>query len=97
MFCDLNCPDDFLDYPIYYSSGRNGWAVEDLAHERKDIQCILRGIVDKVPQPKISNEKSFSMLITQTQPNTFHGKLVLGKINSGEAVIGKEVKVYNQD
>ena len=29
------------------------------------------------------------MLVTQTQPNTFHGKLVLGKINSGEAVIGK--------
>ena len=97
MFCDLNCPDSFLDYPIYYSSGRNGWAVEDLDHERKDIECILRGIVEKVPQPKISNEKSFSMLITQTQPNTFHGKLVLGKINSGQAVIGKDIKVYNQE
>lgn len=31
MFCDLDCPDSFLDYPIYYSSGRNGWAVEELS------------------------------------------------------------------
>jgi len=37
------------------------------------------------------------MLVTQTQPNNFHGKLVLGKINSGEAVIGKEIRVYSQD
>jgi len=37
------------------------------------------------------------MLITQTQPNTFHGKMVLGKINSGEIEIGKDLKVYNQE
>ena len=37
------------------------------------------------------------MLVTQTQPNNFHGKLVLGKINSGEAVIGKDIKAYSQD
>lgn len=37
------------------------------------------------------------MLITQTQPNNFHGKLLLGKVNSGELEIGKDIKVYNQD
>jgi GTP-binding protein len=89
MFCDLNCPDHFLDYPLYYSSGRNGWAVEHLNDEKKSIECILKGIVKHVPQPKISSEKAFSMLVTQTQPNTYHGKLVLGKISSGEAVLGK--------
>ena len=97
MFCDLNCPDDYLDYPLYYSSGRNGWAVQNLSDEKTTIECILKGIVDHVPLPKVSEEKAFSMLITQTQPNNFHGKLVLGKINSGEAVIGKDVRTYNQD
>jgi predicted membrane GTPase involved in stress response len=37
------------------------------------------------------------MLITQTQPNSFHGKMVLGQISSGEIQIGKEMKVYNQE
>lgn len=27
MFCDLNCPDHFMDYPVFYASGKNGWAV----------------------------------------------------------------------
>lgn len=96
MFCDLSCPDHFLDYPIYYASGKSGWAVDNLKDEKKDISCILNGIIKHVPQPKISAEKSFSMLVTQTQPNSFYGKMALGKINSGELVIGKDVKVYNQ-
>jgi GTP-binding protein len=55
MFCDLNCPDNFLDYPIYYCSGKNGWAVENLKDQKKNIECILKGIIKHVPQPKISN------------------------------------------
>jgi len=26
-FCDLNCPDELLEYPLYYASGKNSWAV----------------------------------------------------------------------
>lgn len=37
------------------------------------------------------------MLVTQTQPNSFYGKMVLGRINSGEIAVGKELKVYDQD
>lgn len=78
-----------MDYPLYFCSGRNGWAVEKMTDEKKNIECILSGIVNHVPPPKISPEKSFSMLVSQTQPNNFHGKLLLGKVNSGEIEIGK--------
>lgn len=54
MFCDLSCPDIFLDYPLFYSSGKNGWAVEKLDDERRDISCILDGIIKHVPHPKVS-------------------------------------------
>lgn len=57
--------------------------MKDLADPKDNIECILDGILEHVPQPKVSPETSFSMLVTQTQPNSFHGKMVLGKINSG--------------
>lgn len=97
MFCDLNCPDNFIDYPIFYASGKNGWAVQNLKDEKKDVRCILDGIIKHVPQPKVCPEKSFSMLVTQTQPNSFYGKMVLGRINSGEIEVGKDLKAYDQD
>jgi GTP-binding protein len=37
------------------------------------------------------------MLVTQTQPNSFYGKMVLGRINSGQLSIGKELRVYDQE
>jgi len=37
------------------------------------------------------------MLVTQTQPNSFYGKMLLGRINSGELIMGKELKAYDQD
>ena len=97
MFCDLECEDHFLDYPIYYASGKNGWAVEDLKHERVSIECVLKGIIKNIPKPVISPQKSFYMLVTQTAPNSYFGRMLLGRINSGIVEIGKDFKTYDQD
>lgn len=54
MFCDLNCPDQFMDYPVFFASGKNGWAVENLNDKKENIECILKGIIKHVPQPKVN-------------------------------------------
>lgn len=72
-----------LEYPLFYASGKNQWAVKDLKDEKKNISCILKGIVDYIPEPKVKQEKKFSMLVTQTHPNAYFGKMMLGRINSG--------------
>lgn len=97
LFCDLNCPDHLLEYPLFYASGKNQWAVKDLNDEKKSIECILKGIVDNVPEPKVRPEKKFSMLVTQTHPNSYFGKMMLGRINSGELAIGQQLFTYDQD
>lgn len=57
----------------------------------------MKGIIDNIPQPKVRNEKQFSMLVTQTHPNSYFGKMMLGRINSGELTIGKQLLTYDQD
>jgi predicted membrane GTPase involved in stress response len=37
----------------------------------------------------MSHEKAFSMLVTQTQPNSFFGRMILGRVNSGVVEINK--------
>lgn len=41
--------------------------------------------------------KQFSMLVTQTEPNSYFGKMILGRINSGSIEIGKKLFSYDQD
>ena len=37
------------------------------------------------------------MLVTQTQPNSYYGRMLLGRINSGSIEVGKDLKTYDQD
>ena len=37
------------------------------------------------------------MLVTQTHPNPYFGKMMLGRINSGELSIGQTLTTYDQD
>jgi len=48
LFCSLDAPDESLDYPTYYASAKNGWAVDnidDIKNDNKSMQCILEGII----------------------------------------------------
>jgi GTP-binding protein len=52
LFCNLDAPDESLEYPIYYASAKNGWAVDDIKDinkENKDMKCILDGIIQYIP------------------------------------------------
>ena len=37
------------------------------------------------------------MLVTQTHPNSYFGKMMLGRINSGELKLGQQLFTFNQD
>lgn len=55
--------EDLLDYPVYYASGREGWAVSNIADitstNKNGVSCILDSIVDYVPCPKQKIEGDF--------------------------------------
>lgn len=68
-----------------------------MKHERVSIECVLKGIISNIPRPIISNENAFSMLVTQTSPNSYFGRMLLGRINSGIVELGKDLKTYDQD
>jgi GTP-binding protein len=97
LFCDLNCPDELLSYPIYYASGKHGWAVKNMEDEKTNVNCILDCILNDIPAPKVSAASEFSLLVSQTEPNSFFGKMCLGRINSGNLEIGKKLNSYDQE
>jgi GTP-binding protein len=45
----LEVSDEILDYPVFYASAKNGWAVTDMNDEKVDMKCILEGIIKQIP------------------------------------------------
>lgn len=96
LFVSLNANDEQLDFPVLYASGRNGWAVRDLADEHKDLTPLFETIVSYVSEPVCEPDKPFRMLATTLESDKFVGRILTGKIQSGSVKVNDPVKVINE-
>ncbi|MDR0632776.1 MAG: translational GTPase TypA [Holosporales bacterium] len=98
LFVALEASDKQLDFPVLYASGRNGWAVDELTDERKDLSPLFDRILQHVPEA-IAEEKNklpFSMLVTTREYDPYLGRVLTGRIASGELSTNAFVQAVNQ-
>jgi len=101
LFLALEANDYQLDFHHLYASGRNGWAVNELEDERKDLSPLFKRIVEDVPSPKpmalAGDEHPFKMLVTTLEADNFLGRILTGRIESGAMTVNRVIKVLNND
>ncbi len=97
LFVRLNAPDNILDFPIVYASGRDGWAVDNLDDERKDMMPLCEKIVQCIPAPKGSPEGPLQVLISTLDYSPYLGRIGIGKITSGNININEAAVVVMRD
>ena len=101
LFLALEANDSQLDFHHLYASGRNGWAVNELEDERKDLSPLFKRIVEDVPPPKpralATEDHPFKMLVTTLEADNFLGRILTGRIESGVITTGRNIKVLNRE
>ncbi|MBY0281988.1 MAG: translational GTPase TypA [Alphaproteobacteria bacterium] len=97
LFMALDANDQQLDFPVIYASGRGGWAVKDLDHERKDIEPLFDLILSHVPEPEADKEGPFSMLVTTREYDPYLGRVLTGRIKSGVVKLNMPIKVIDRE
>ena len=64
LFVDLEANDKQLDFPILYSSGRDGWCVKDLKEKKNDLEPLFDLIISHIQEPAVNIKSHFAMLAT---------------------------------
>ncbi|MEM9468949.1 MAG: translational GTPase TypA [Pseudomonadota bacterium] len=95
LFVSLDATDEQLDFPILYASGRDGWCVNDLSHERQNLTPLLDLVIDHVPAPQGDTQAPFAMLATLLDSDPFLGRCLTGRVIQGSASINDSVKSIN--
>lgn len=95
LFAALDANEEQLDFPVLYASGRDGWCVENLEDERKDLTPMLELIIRHVPEPQVDKDAPFAMLATLLESDSFLGRILTGRIISGTAKVNMPIKVLN--
>lgn len=102
LFLMLDAKESQLDFPIFYASGRNGWATTHLADVPKHLKeggtltPLFEAIVATVPEPSVNPDAPFQMLLTTREYDAFLGRIVTGRIQSGRLKVGQNLKVLNR-
>ncbi|AAY61869.1 GTP-binding protein TypA/BipA [Rickettsia felis str. Pedreira] len=104
LFVALEANNDQLDFPIVYASGRAGRAslnfddkINPLDNLADDLAPLFDLIVKHVPKPAADDKAPFSMLVTTREYNSFFGRVLTGRVQSGTVKINQNVKVLNRE
>lgn len=100
LFAAIGATDEQLDFPHLYASGKQGWAVKDLAKdEKKDLAPLFDLIVEHVPAPTAETrvEEPFQLLSVLIESDPFLGRLLTGRVESGRAVPGAPIHALGPD
>jgi len=95
LFMSLDATNDQLDFPIIYASGRSGWAVHDLSGPRENVSDLFDTIIKHVKEPKSEPNAPFSMIVTTREYDSYLGRILTGRIETGTAKINTPIKVIN--
>ena len=97
LFANLGATDEQLDFPILYASGRSGWADETLEGPRKNLNSLFKLISTHVTQPRqiSKRDEPFKMLATTLGGDSFLGRVLTGRIESGTLKTGQNLKAIS--
>jgi GTP-binding protein len=86
LFMSLNATDEQLDFPVVYTSAKQGIAKIHLTDTTDTMEPLFDAIIQHIPPPR-AHAGEFKMLVANLDYNDYLGRIALGKI------IGGKVKV----
>ena len=95
LFVDLEANEKQLDFPILYSSGRDGWCVENITEKKENLFKLFDLILSHFKKPNVDENKPFSMLATLLAPDPYLGRCLIGRVEQGKIKVNSNVKTLN--
>ena len=97
LFLELGASDEIADFPTVYASAKLGKAgLDPDLSKMTGISPVFEAILKHIPVPKIDATKPLQMLITTVSPDTFKGRIAIGRITGGTLQAGQEVMHINR-
>ena len=106
LFIELGAPDEFLEFPVIYTSGLKGTSSleANVATQKPGMEAVLDTIIKEIPAPKadINAPKAdinapLQLQVALLDYNDFVGRIGLGTIKKGTIRVNDNVSVARLD
>ena len=100
LFVKLNAPDDILDFPVVYTSAKEGFSLLDPGDPVEDggsMHHVSQMIIDHTPAPSGSPDEPLQMQVGTIDYSPYLGRLGIGKVVNGTMQINQPIVVARRD
>ncbi|OHB56681.1 MAG: GTP-binding protein TypA [Planctomycetes bacterium RBG_13_44_8b] len=95
LLVQLGADDKALDFPVVYTSAKQGWATKDPAKKTNNVQLIFKTIIKNVPPPQVIPDAPLQMLVTSLEYSDYVGRIAVGRVFAGQISESQNVTVIN--
>lgn len=93
LLIELDVDEEQLEFPVFYTNAREGTATSDISVPGTDLKPLVEAIIETVPAPPDEADAPFCMQVNQLGYDDYVGRLVVGRVISGEVAVNRMVKV----
>ena len=98
LFIALDATEDQLEFPVFFASGRDGWAVKELDEDpRENLEPLLDGILELVPGPEVDPDGPFQLQVATIAYDEFIGRIAIGRVIRGRTQKGETLSCLGLD
>ena len=84
LFAALDADERQLDFPTLFASAKEGWAALAPEGPRDGLGPLFETILEQVPAPRAAPDGPFAMAAAILESDPFLGRVLTGRIESGE-------------
>lgn len=97
LLIDLDATEEQLDSPVIYASAKDGYASLNPDDRSGDLKPLFESIVNYIPSPEGDPDGPFQMLVSNIDYDEYTGRIAVGKIARGKAIVNMPVVMCRGD
>lgn len=97
LFIELGADEDQLDFPVVYSSARNGIAKYEMADPSDNLIPLFDTIIKHIPCPVGDADASLQLMVNNLDYDDYVGRIVIGRVIRGTINSGQQVSIINEN
>ena len=97
LFDLLGASDEQLDFPVIYTSAKEGYSGTDPDCKDQDMTALFETIVSKVPVPDVNENGAFQFQVSALDYNSYIGVIGIGRITRGKVASNTPVSIIDKD
>ena len=97
LFIELGADEDQIEFPVIFSSGRDGYATYAPDIPGKDMQPLFDEIIKEIDPPEGDIDGALQILFSNIEYDDYLGRIGVGRVQRGNVKVGQTVALCHKD